>query len=740
MANRAFRSLLALVLLFSSAALYAQSVNVTAANSSNDAIYTVTFSNGGGSIDILNTDAGSLHHLTSLVFLTNPSSFQLDLLAADNQGSIIVRYPGDFHTGSPTTGTVVFNGDSGTGPAYPDGLSVDGQGDLFVVNAKPGNASNPQLWVLPSNGAGGFVKPVEIDSNYGSSEVLDDTLVVGTTITPPGGGQPVLNPGDLLVLSTNPSQVLLYHGSGGNGPLVAGMPTVLITLPTGALPGGLAFWPTDNSLLVTTSRGTIYQYQPPYTGTPTTFASGLGNGQFKIKTGIQSGLPYAFIANNNGGDILEFNGPNSEIAVVTSGVQHPQGLAVTNVNYAPITACQDQQTNGCDLLGQEVITHNVPTNLSLVGNVVENVCLVPVDPRLANGGSCTTSLPVSQVCAGFSDTIVIPPSLCGSSGPTGQGFALVKTLTQAYQSPFAFNGSLVFSDSNLQNILPPSPTDPVCNPPGTPLGTLAWAPLPGEGIVAEGNNLVEVTSGCDGGGSRESGLSMFGVGLSINTVATGGLASFAAGKYTTLTTTLQGEVQEGALPAAINPGTQPPDGNLTYQVQQCINTSQMAFGKGASYYVGAAKEALAADQTIAAVASQSPPFTPKADYPNPSGSLRMRLQNIYYTINTRLDGATASATTPFPPPPPPAPVISGTPATSAKQGTLYSFTPAGADFTGNTTTVTYSIVNKPSWASFNYANGQLSGIAVKGTYPNIVITVTDGCASASLPAFQIRVN
>src|SRR6185437_721901 len=166
------------------------------------------------------------------------------------------------------------------------------------------------------------------------------------------------------------------------GTVTNSSPQVLITLPAGSSPGGLAFWPADNSLLVTTARGTIYQYHLTPNETPAIFASGLGNGQFKVRTGIQAGQPYAFVANNNGGDILQFSGPNQLVATVTAGVQHPQGLAVTNVAYAALSTCQDQQTQGCDLLGGQVITHNVPQNLSLFGNVLEDICVVPVDPRL----------------------------------------------------------------------------------------------------------------------------------------------------------------------------------------------------------------------------------------------------------------------------------------------------------------------------------------------------------------------
>ncbi|MBX5462663.1 MAG: putative Ig domain-containing protein, partial [Steroidobacteraceae bacterium] len=85
-----------------------------------------------------------------------------------------------------------------------------------------------------------------------------------------------------------------------------------------------------------------------------------------------------------------------------------------------------------------------------------------------------------------------------------------------------------------------------------------------------------------------------------------------------------------------------------------------------------------------------------------------------------------------------APTISGTPVKTVTAGSSYSFTPKGADADGDT--LTYSIQNKPSWATFSTSTGRLAGTAVAGTYANIRITVSDGAASASLPAFTITVT
>jgi hypothetical protein len=84
--------------------------------------------------------------------------------------------------------------------------------------------------------------------------------------------------------------------------------------------------------------------------------------------------------------------------------------------------------------------------------------------------------------------------------------------------------------------------------------------------------------------------------------------------------------------------------------------------------------------------------------------------------------------------------ISGSPATTVTAGQAYSFTPAATDSYGRT--LVFAITNKPAWATFSTSSGQLSGTppaASVGTYSNIVIAVSDGLKSATLPAFAVQV-
>ncbi len=87
------------------------------------------------------------------------------------------------------------------------------------------------------------------------------------------------------------------------------------------------------------------------------------------------------------------------------------------------------------------------------------------------------------------------------------------------------------------------------------------------------------------------------------------------------------------------------------------------------------------------------------------------------------------------------PVISGTPATSVVAGFTYAFTPTVSDADGDT--LTFTIQNQPSWASFSSSTGQLSGVPGAGDigiYASISISVSDGKDSVNLPAFSIAVD
>ncbi|HWK74499.1 MAG TPA: putative Ig domain-containing protein [Povalibacter sp.] len=88
-----------------------------------------------------------------------------------------------------------------------------------------------------------------------------------------------------------------------------------------------------------------------------------------------------------------------------------------------------------------------------------------------------------------------------------------------------------------------------------------------------------------------------------------------------------------------------------------------------------------------------------------------------------------------------APVISGRPAASVTVAQAYSFQPTASD--ANRDALGFSIRNKPTWATFSASTGRLSGTpgaADVGSYANIVISVSDGKNTVSLPAFGIAVN
>ena len=86
------------------------------------------------------------------------------------------------------------------------------------------------------------------------------------------------------------------------------------------------------------------------------------------------------------------------------------------------------------------------------------------------------------------------------------------------------------------------------------------------------------------------------------------------------------------------------------------------------------------------------------------------------------------------------PRISGTPPAAVGINQQYTFTPVTADEDGDV--LTHSIVNRPSWSTFDPQSGALRGIpgsSDAGHYPNIVIAVSDGRVESQLPPFAVTV-
>jgi hypothetical protein len=87
------------------------------------------------------------------------------------------------------------------------------------------------------------------------------------------------------------------------------------------------------------------------------------------------------------------------------------------------------------------------------------------------------------------------------------------------------------------------------------------------------------------------------------------------------------------------------------------------------------------------------------------------------------------------------PTIQGQPSAAVLAGQSYTFQPSASDPNGDA--LTFTITNKPAWATFNTSTGRLSGVptaADVAMYNGITISVSDGHANASLTAFAIAVT
>ncbi len=143
----------------------------------------------------------------------------------------------------------------------------------------------------------------------------------------------------------------------------------------------------------------------------------------------------------------------------------------------------------------------------------------------------------------------------------------------------------------------------------------------------------------------------------------------------------------------------------------------------------------AVDNVVGVVGNNSPVTNGGMDGAGNAYSATLLGNSVTWDGSTFSVGPSSGST-----PPPATLAISGTPSTTAVIGQYYSFTPTVVATGGSS--LTYTVSNKPSWAQFSASTGTLSGTPAgsAATDGNIVLSVSNGSQSASLPAFSIAVE
>jgi hypothetical protein len=581
----------------------------------------------------------------SLAYISNEQTGRADLLAADTTGGKIVRYAAAAGPALPVWAWPV------AGPRATDGLSVDSQGNVYVISSDP---ARKELWVLRRNPAlppgAGLLAPLLVDnSNFAATNKmrLVDTAIVRAAIAGGPGS------GDLLVLVSD-GRVLRYSAASlqnflaGAGPIAP--PQTLVSAsqsPIAHKPTGMALWPTDGSLLVATIGGSVLRYTLTTTGSTTmpAFATGLGLSLGKLKTFVRSNVPYAMFDQPLRGKIFEFGAPpaggcpnlavvcNAPLAAITT-VSIPVGLAATD-SSAPTQDCvftNSNPDNGCTLLGGAV---KLGVSSAAPGaTIVDTACTIDKDPRVdPTLGTCDgTPLPVATLCPGYGPT-VIPGYLCGSAGPSGRGLALIKSVEQN-GFPTAPFDLLVKSELSADSIL--IPPNPIC-----PQLTMSWAPLTGEGTIPEGNDMIELTSYCGSSRALPPGHSLMGVGLQLNpdffhfsgATLADELVAFANLKLDNLTATVN--------------AANIPDNSVKTALASCVAKTKSYLNDTVNLtaptrYACAAHQAWSCDNSVS-----SANFGSNVNQLSSYSAIRGRLANLILTINTRLNGKPASTVWPL---------------------------------------------------------------------------------------------
>ena len=613
----------------------------------------------------------------------------------------------------------------GSGPAQPTGISVDASGNLFVVSSSGSWDPNASVWVLPFNktknlycsGTGNYCAPVLVDQKFSGTytQQLSEVLVAG--VAAGNGGKTALwNAGDVLVLvgDSYDARLMVYaetklYNASGNKKGQLNLAALPLSQPTStpipwaqfhaesAAPAGMDIWPanpiwhTNTTLLFTTADGRILEFDTLLNRFVCDFADHLGAGLQKIKVGSYASQSYAFVAQleaHNTGQILVFGAaplysPNYPIKTISSSIMNPEGLAVTSAGSTSLPAAAHGTTPcappnaPCVVapLGPELVsTITAAPGDNLSGTVLEQNCIVTSDPRvtISHGVWSCSNAPALPIGAGTSycpsfPAAVIPGSVCGHSGPTGAGFAVIEGTATGIDPNL--NNSFITTAGNIDAVLPGA-TNLECSsfvlhqiPGQIPL--MAWGTRSDlttvEGVIPEDSQfgaplggqpgyLTELTGGCDTSttGSRE--LSIFAIGLGLSYTDQAEIYTLQNQKYEALESTVSSAAITNIPPSYVQ-------STLTNDVMTAENYVTAA--QGATFpsttftnNINCALNEIAATDgflraNLAALSSNLVTVAPGGGNENPAGDIDGRLANWYTVLNTMLAGNAPYASWPL---------------------------------------------------------------------------------------------
>lgn len=398
-------------------------------DSNGNSLVGLDFETGIG--DIVNSDGGDYEKLRSLETVANICASRLDVVVADPNGGSIRRY----QQGSDTADLELCSASDPDCPQEPTGLSLSIGAVLGAVDngyrleTESGWHETTAVWVFPTLDcpADGYGDAVLIDTDVclpgDASGCREVHRVVDTEfIDSPREG---FNPGDLLVLTSNPDAILRYPASeiacriddSCPGPVE---PDVIFRFNDGLLraPTGLASLPEEKELLMALKAGRILAFRledGEAVRLDSPFATHLGLGTAGIDAGVFDETEIAVVAQRFFGKFLRFEvgrdphtgDPFGVLAgVVDTHVFSPRDAAV-NANLVDAEDCADNSEDlGC-LIGDGASRIFYNGQDEVEGNVLGDAQLI-FDPRSL---SDIRDLPYSEI--GLPGGLVIPSTVLG---------------------------------------------------------------------------------------------------------------------------------------------------------------------------------------------------------------------------------------------------------------------------------------------------------------------------------------